>query len=456
MKYVWKNATAVLGVFAIAGVVAAAAPGEAEAASKTQSLNVYVDGKKTQLQAKSIEGKAYLSADAVSALGVKVSTEENGAYIMEAAKQTVRLAKKDAVLLNDQIQFPASSVAESLGARWIDDRLSKSLFVFQPSSATSVTPINTVPASSVTVPAKPSEGDSVSLADAVPTLTNLKLEGDTFTLSTTGTVKPNIFELKNPGRVVIDLPGTTLERLTDGKAEGSLQVDPEHPYLTGVRYALFNVEPQTVRIVLDLKRAASYRFELSADGATASVRFEEKRIRVMIDAGHGGHDPGAVSVSGKFEKDLTLAIAMKTAALLAKEPALEPVLIRSGDVYSSPAERAESANRSGVDLYISIHANTAPSPAVKGTETYYWSEISETLAETIHANIVQALGSADRQVKKNSFLVVKDTTMPSVLLELGFLTNAEDEAKLHDETVQDRIAQAIFDAIKQFNQIPEQ
>ncbi|WP_274364661.1 N-acetylmuramoyl-L-alanine amidase [Paenibacillus thermotolerans] len=473
MKHGWKIAAALFGSALIAGAVAAA-PGTAAAASKPEPLIVYVDGNKTQLQASSIQGEAFVSADAAAALGAKVSADSNGEYIIEAGNKKLRLAKNDAVLIGDRVHIPLASIAEPLGAKWIDDRLTGSLLVFQQSSAASVTPIKTVSASEVKPvntasgggssapstgagtsggnPSKPDPGTSVTVSDALPTLMNVILEGDAVNLEATGALKPVVFELKNPSRIVVDLPGTTIDRQSDGKATGSVAVDPNHAYLSGVRYSLFSVEPETVRIVFDMKQNASYRLELSPDGNTASIRFGEKRIRVMIDAGHGGSDPGAISASGKYEKDVTLPIALKVAALLEKEPLIEPVLTRSGDVYTSPAQRAELANRSGISLYVSIHANTA-APTAKGTETYYWKEDSAAFAATIHKNIVEAVGSTDRKVKRNNYLVIKDTTMPSVLLELGFLTNLEDEAKLYDDKVQDKIAAAIVKSIKEYNGI---
>ncbi|WP_199614869.1 N-acetylmuramoyl-L-alanine amidase [Paenibacillus alkalitolerans] len=453
MDYGWKRVAAAVGFLLVAGAVAVSMPGEAQAASKSEPLRVFVDGAKSQLQARSIDGKAYIPADTASALGAKVSAGENGSYIIEFGKQSVRVAAEDTVTFDDLLHFPAASIAESLGARWISDRLTGSLFLFQRLSSSSV-PIE-IPAGTVgSLPASPSSGDPVRVADALPTFTGISVEDKAVTFTTTGNVQPKIFQLRNPDRIVIDLPGTTLERSADGRADGSLPVSADHAYVSGIRYSLFEIEPSTVRIVLDVKQAAAFRLEMSADGSGASVRFDEKQFRIMIDAGHGGHDPGAISKTGKYEKDFTLAVAKKTAALMEKEKLLLPVLAREGDVYSSPADRAAAANNSAVDLYVSIHANTAPSSSVRGTETYYWRDDSAALAEIIHSNVLKAVGSSDRKVKKNNFLVVKDTTMPAVLLELAFLTNPDDEAKLFNEQIQDKIAEAIVISIKQYYRIP--
>jgi N-acetylmuramoyl-L-alanine amidase len=461
MKHGWKRTVAAIGTVLVAGAVIAATPGEAQAASKPESLSVYIDGSKSQLQAQHYNGKAYITSDGAFALGVKLTAGENDSYTLTTSSKQVNVDKKDIVKINNQLHVNMASVAETLGAKWVEDRLTGSLFVFQRSSTLSsgsdILPAWTGSASGGSEPARPAAGSSVTLSDAVPTLSGILVDNNAVYINATGSVQPKIFQLRNPDRIVIDLPATTLEGADQGMKEGTVAVNADHPYISGIRYALFAVEPATVRIVLDMKQLPSYRMETSSEGTSAAVRFGERtelQYRVMIDAGHGGTDPGAISKTGKQEKDLTLSVARKTAALLTKEPFLVPVPIRLDDVYSSPADRAQLANMSGIDLYVSIHANTAPSSSAKGTETYYWRDDSKQLADIVHSYVQQAVGSVDRKVKQNNYLVVRETTMPAVLLELGFLSNLEDEAKMFDDAVQDKIAAAIVTSIKQYYHIP--
>lgn len=286
-----------------------------------------------------------------------------------------------------------------------------------------------------------------------PTLTAIRLEGDSLRVETSGAVKANVFSLKSPERIVLDLPNATIARDENGKASGGIAVAADHPYIQGIRYSLFATEPSTVRIVIDLKSAKPYSLKQEEYGTV--LHFTPIRpIRVILDAGHGGNDPGAISATGRFEKDATLPIASMVFERLQSEKLIQPAMIRDDDTYISPVGRAAAANKQGADLFISIHANTASSSSVKGTETYYWREDSLEFANVIHEALLQTFGSADRKVKKERFVVVKDTTMPAVLLELGFLTNKEDEAKLYDEQMQQRIADAIVAAIKKHFHIP--
>ena len=169
-----------------------------------------------------------------------------------------------------------------------------------------------------------------------------------------------------------------------------------------------------------------------------------KIFKVVIDAGHGDKDPGAISLSKKTEKSYNLAVALKVNELLKKEPPqIQPIMTRSDDTFIELNERAEIANRIGADLFLAVHANSLPGSAATGTETYYSRPNSKALADIIHRRLLGATGLADRKVQKADFVVIKKTTMPAVLTESGFLTNAKDEAILFSEQKQYEIAQAL-------------
>ncbi|GIO34535.1 MULTISPECIES: N-acetylmuramoyl-L-alanine amidase family protein [Paenibacillus] len=174
--------------------------------------------------------------------------------------------------------------------------------------------------------------------------------------------------------------------------------------------------------------------------------------KIVIDAGHGGKDRGATGASGRFEKDLTLQLALKVEELAKQEPGIEVYLTRADDRFISSIDRARPkfANDLGTDLFISIHGNTYEDPSVSGTETYYYHEDSRPLAEIMQRHVVETSGFRDRGVKKENYFVVKDTFMPAVLIETGYVTNPQEEEQMQNSGVQYRIAGSILDGIKEY------
>ncbi|GIO28312.1 N-acetylmuramoyl-L-alanine amidase family protein [Ornithinibacillus bavariensis] len=174
--------------------------------------------------------------------------------------------------------------------------------------------------------------------------------------------------------------------------------------------------------------------------------------KVVIDAGHGGEDPGAIGASGSYEKDYTLSLSKKVKELLAREPQVEVYMTREEDVFlsSETRERPNFANSLSADIFVSIHGNTFDDPTVSGTETYYYHQNSKLLANKIHQQLIEVTGFRDRGVKKENYFVLKDTTMPAVLLEVGYLTNPQEEEKLLSEQFQQSVAEAIRDGIMDY------
>lgn len=119
-------------------------------------------------------------------------------------------------------------------------------------------------------------------------------------------------------------------------------------------------------------------------------------------------------------------------------------MTREEDVFISTEtrERPNFANDLSADLYVSIHANTFDNPSVSGTETYYYHDDAEVLANTIHKHLLSATGYTDRGVRKENYFVLTDTTMPAVLLEVGYLTNPEQEREMISEEFQQTAAEA--------------
>jgi N-acetylmuramoyl-L-alanine amidase len=181
----------------------------------------------------------------------------------------------------------------------------------------------------------------------------------------------------------------------------------------------------------------------------------EEIFKVVIDPGHGGKDVGAIGVSGLYEKDFTLSLTKKVNEILGKEEKIQVYMTREEDTFISTVDkyRAKFANELDADLYISIHGNTFETSEASGTESYYYHGQFKSFAEVIHRHVVRATGFTDRGVKKDDLFVVRDTDMPSVLLEIGYLTNPKEELLMHNNELQYSIAESICDGVKEYLEI---
>lgn len=175
--------------------------------------------------------------------------------------------------------------------------------------------------------------------------------------------------------------------------------------------------------------------------------------RIVIDAGHGKQDPGAIGPTGKKEKDFNLTMAIKLDEILKGNPNLQVSLTRRTDVFLELKERVSIANKQPADLFISIHANAA-SPSASGTETFYNRTTSAPLAGVIQRHMQAATGFKDRGARYGNFAVIRDTKMDAVLLEVGFISNTEEEKKLFDSDFQNRVALAIAQGICEYLGVP--
>lgn len=175
------------------------------------------------------------------------------------------------------------------------------------------------------------------------------------------------------------------------------------------------------------------------------------RLLVIVDPGHGGKDSGAPGVGGILEKDIVLSISQKVASLL-EQKGIKVVMSRTGDYFVDLEPRVELAAKVGANLFVSIHANSIDNrPDVNGLETYYYDS-GEGLAHTIHNSILQSINVANRGVRRARFYVLRKSSMPSVLVEVGFVTSPEEGPKLVDPAYQSRMAEAIARGILQYIQ----
>jgi N-acetylmuramoyl-L-alanine amidase len=188
---------------------------------------------------------------------------------------------------------------------------------------------------------------------------------------------------------------------------------------------------------------------------TGSIDFPtvpKGRLVVVIDPGHGGPDPGAVGRGGIREKDIVLDIGTQVANLLSQQ-GIQAVLTRKDDIDLDLEPRVALAERLNATLFVSIHANAIDMsrPDINGLETYYYDS-GLGLAQTIHASVLEAIGLPDRRVRSARFYVLRKTSMPSVLVETGFVTGAEDAARLANPSYRSQMAAAITRGILRYIQ----
>ncbi|MGN7479365.1 N-acetylmuramoyl-L-alanine amidase [Solibacillus silvestris] len=175
---------------------------------------------------------------------------------------------------------------------------------------------------------------------------------------------------------------------------------------------------------------------------------------IVIDPGHGGKDPGAVRKDAR-EKEIVLKVANLVKQKLEKDGATVK-MTRVGDTYPSLEERVKYAKNENGEIFVSLHANSAAKETAKGTETYYsvTSNANEkedfALATAINNEIVKNAKMNNRGVKRADFVVIKGQVMPAVLVELGFITNSEDYAKLMADDYIEIFAQSIYNGIVQY------
>ncbi|MDV2684328.1 N-acetylmuramoyl-L-alanine amidase [Alkalihalophilus lindianensis] len=173
---------------------------------------------------------------------------------------------------------------------------------------------------------------------------------------------------------------------------------------------------------------------------------------IAIDPGHGGTDPGAVA-NGLRETDITLGIGRELEKLLNNRGA-NPFLTRTNDTFIPLEERAKMANDRNADLFVSIHANAFSSSSANGVESYWnsthSSADSKKLAESINKYLASDLGMNNRGVKEAGFVVIRQSRMPAVLIEVGFITNTNDANKMKQPDFYNKAANAVLKGIEDY------
>jgi N-acetylmuramoyl-L-alanine amidase len=328
--------------------------------------------------------------------------------------------------------------------------------------------------------------------------------------------------LQHPERIYVDILGAQLTPRLQ-----SLSIDVSDEALKGIRAA--QNQTDVVRVVLDLKSLDDYRIyaldephrlviditvrpgqgwpppqpvdppqtQTRPDSVTAAPTkpfgvASDNRWHVVLDAGHGGKDPGAIGASGLMEKDVVLDIVHRLRAIMQREPYWRVALTRESDVFVGLEERTAVANVQNADLFVSIHANAAERSDLYGIETYFLdvatdegakrtaarenatslkqvSDLelilrdllmtskrneSSLLAGTVQRALVRAPGHAkngrDLGVKQAPFLVLIGAEMPAILVETGFMSNPPEERRLADPKHRVYLARAILAGIKEY------
>ena len=185
---------------------------------------------------------------------------------------------------------------------------------------------------------------------------------------------------------------------------------------------------------------------------------------IVIDPGHGGNDSGAIGPTGVMEKNVTLKVALELQRLLEAEGArvvmtrdTDRTVSEKGAAASDIEElgaRCDVANRIGADIFISIHADSFTRPEARGTTGYYYSKSTtgqgQKLADCIRRNLIEQLGTPSRGTQPCNFYVVKHTDMPATLIELGFISNKDEEKLLNSDEGVKKAAQGILDGIEDY------
>jgi len=283
-----------------------------------------------------------------------------------------------------------------------------------------------------------------------------------------------IFTFADPFRIIVDVKG---ER---------------QPEISALPPVIATPSPKASRDLSGQQKLSvdSQSDKLILKGTPRSRLKPGKIRRIVVDPGHGGKDPGAVGLSGLQEKDVVLAIGRMVARKLEEELGIDVVMTRSTDVFIELQERTAIANKVGADLFISIHVNAALNRHASGVETYYLSlaktekaaqlaarengtslenvtmlqavlfdlmanyklndsaHLAEEMQKALHKRLSRLDASTNNLgVKQGPFYVLVGATMPSILVESAFVSNAEDEVKLSNPKYLEETAEGIIDGV---------
>lgn len=242
-------------------------------------------------------------------------------------------------------------------------------------------------------------------------------------------------KLRNGSNTVVIFTHTDAQLFVNGRQQG----------LVG------NIERMGGIVYFDPGLSARIKTCLITEQATSKVLTEPKKPAlgcIVIDPGHGGKDPGAISPLGFQEKAVNLVVAQQLASLL-RQSGFRVVMTRDRDVFLELEERATLANRVDADLFVSVHADSSHSRDLNGF-TVYTARGASTRARWAAGAIVNAMrdtGLEDNGVREADYRVLVQTHCPAVLVELGYISNTREADKLRDPYTQRRLARAIAEGV---------
>jgi N-acetylmuramoyl-L-alanine amidase/putative methionine-R-sulfoxide reductase with GAF domain len=293
-------------------------------------------------------------------------------------------------------------------------------------------------------------------------------------------------------RVRVAQPVSGLTRVvleTKGTSNYSVSLEP-NPYRLVVQVRKPGAEAKApIELFPEVERKKLAIVIPPATREDLQLRARVPKMRIVVDAGHGGWDLGTVGKRGLLEKDLVLEIAQRLGKLLESRLGAEVILTRNDDNYIPLDERAGMANQSQADLFVSVHANYSDLPSARGVETYYTNlfsapsakdletrdqgtknqsaavltptelhdkiEQSRRLAASVQRSLYGTLsaqnpGLRDRGVKAASYVVLTETAMPGILAEVSFVSSPADEQKLRSDGYREQIAEALYKGIARY------
>ncbi|MDL4841438.1 N-acetylmuramoyl-L-alanine amidase [Aquibacillus rhizosphaerae] len=194
----------------------------------------------------------------------------------------------------------------------------------------------------------------------------------------------------------------------------------------------------------------SWLVESSKQPSRINTEYGVKNKTIVIDAGHGGRDVGAIGASGRYEKDYTITTAYNLKRKLELLGA-NVILTRTNDNYLSLGGRSSLSNLVDADIFLSIHYNSLPQhPDINGANTYYYYERDAILATTIQKELITSTAMEDNGTEFGDFQVIRMNRRPSILLELGFLSNNMEEQNIMSSTFQEDITKGIISGLNKF------
>jgi len=269
--------------------------------------------------------------------------------------------------------------------------------------------------------------------------------GGRVSIEGTGAMQYKVREFVFPDRLAIDIQDAVFIPVKQ-------EIPVDGTVIVMVRGAQFAAEPPVTRVVVTLKRKTNYLVNQAGGRLTidlADAAASRGGHVVAIDAGHGGKDPGAIGPTGLRESEVVLDVSLRLRDLLAKD-GIRTVMTRETDVFVDLFDRTKIARERGATIMVSIHANAHAQTAVNGSETYYLTPQSLALAQMIQDELGVLLGIPSRGVKTANFVVLRESGIPSVLVETAFISHPDDEVRLRDLAFRQRVAQAIYRGITRF------